>query len=43
MSFWQLGACVDGVNAANGAETKATPMSNAEFDDLLKVHGISIH
>lgn len=43
MSFWQLSACVDGFNAANGIEAKAGPMSNQEFDDLLKEHGISVH
>jgi hypothetical protein len=36
-----LGACVEGFNEANGGKSKPEPMSNAEFDELLKIHNIS--
>jgi hypothetical protein len=38
MSFWQLGACVDGYNEAHGGELSFQPMSNEEFDELVKRH-----
>lgn len=36
MSFWQLDACVDGFNKANGAEEKIPAPTDAEFDALLE-------
>jgi hypothetical protein len=38
MSFWQLGACVDGYNEAHGGELHFQPMSDEEFDELVKRH-----
>jgi hypothetical protein len=34
MSFWQLNACVDGFNAANGATPKVEPPSDEEFENM---------
>lgn len=43
MSFWQLGACVDGYNSANGGGEKIEPPSDAEFEQMLRNHGLPLH
>lgn len=35
MTIWEVAACVDGFNRANGAEAPVEPPSNAEFDEML--------
>jgi hypothetical protein len=39
MSPWELEACVEGWNAAHGAEQKPPPMSDARFDQLRAERG----
>jgi hypothetical protein len=34
MSFWQLNACVDGVNEANSGGPKIEPPSDEEFEAM---------
>jgi hypothetical protein len=41
MTPWELQTCVQGWNAAHGAEAKPEPMSDAAFERLKAVHGIA--
>lgn len=34
--MWELAACIDGVNYANDPERKPEPMTNEEFDQMLR-------
>lgn len=36
MSAWQLAACVDGYNRAQGAEEQPPEITAAEFDAMLE-------
>lgn len=36
MTFWQLSACIDGFNKANGAKEAIPAPTDAEFDALLE-------
>lgn len=36
MSPWQLAACVDGYNRAQGAEEPLPELTNEEFDAMLE-------
>lgn len=35
MSLWQFAACVDGWNAAHGAESEDEPPTPDEFHDMV--------
>lgn len=35
MTLWELAACADGFNRANGGEETVQPPSNDEFDQML--------
>lgn len=39
-TIWELVAYVEGHNRANGGG-KTEPMSEAEFDELLAMHGVN--
>jgi len=36
--MWELAACVDGINRANGAEANPEPPSNDDFDLMVERH-----
>jgi hypothetical protein len=38
MTVWELAACIDGYNAAQGGDRDPEPMSSAEFDDMIGRH-----
>jgi hypothetical protein len=37
-TLWELAACVDAYNRANGAEEQPEPPSSQEFDDMIARH-----
>lgn len=43
--MWELAACVDGYNRANGAEEAVAAPTNDEFDEMLARHyaSASVH
>jgi hypothetical protein len=37
--IWELAACIDGFNRANGGEDAIAPPTDQEFEDAKRLHG----
>jgi hypothetical protein len=38
MTLWELAACVDGYNAANGGDPAVEPPTEEELEDMMQRH-----
>jgi hypothetical protein len=43
MTLWELAACVDGFNKANGSDDHPQPMSGEEFDEAVANLNWTVH